>query len=196
MSDLRLRLASLDRMVSAVEKVRQRLLRSTAALESANVPYAVVDGNAVAAWVAGIDEAAVRNTQDVDILIRRDDFQRVKTALESVGFVYGTTMEVEFFLDGPDAKVRDAVHLLMAREKVKEHYSSPTPDVIESHRGEDFQVIDLPPLVEMKLNSWRDKDRAHLRDMIDIGLVDQTWPDRFPPELGQRLQKLLDNPEG
>jgi hypothetical protein len=62
---------SLERMVRAVEKVRDRLLRATAALEEAGVPYAVVEGNAVAAWVSRVDEAAVRNTQDVDIAIRR-----------------------------------------------------------------------------------------------------------------------------
>jgi hypothetical protein len=30
-------------------------------------------GNAVAAWVARVDRAAVRNTQDVDLLVRRKD---------------------------------------------------------------------------------------------------------------------------
>jgi len=30
-------------------------------------------GNAVAAWVACVDRAAVRNTQDVDLLVRRKD---------------------------------------------------------------------------------------------------------------------------
>ncbi len=187
---------SLDRMVRAVEKVRQRLLRAASALEGSNIPYAVIGGNAVAAWVSRVDEAAVRNTQDVDILIRRQDLERTKVALVSAGFVWGTTMDVQFFLDGPGAKVRDAVHMLMAGEKVKPHYASPTPDVDQSHRGQEFQVIDLEPLVEMKLNSWRDKDRTHLRDMISIGLLDQTWPARFLPELAGRLQELLDNPEG
>src|SRR5437016_2407746 len=64
---------SLERMVRAVEKVRERLQRATAALQTAGVPYAVAGGNAVAAWVGKVDEAAVRNTQDVDILIRRSD---------------------------------------------------------------------------------------------------------------------------
>jgi hypothetical protein len=105
-------------------------------------------------------------------------------------------MDVEFFLDGPDAKVRDAVHLLMAGEKVKEHYASPAPDVMQSERGDDFQVIDLQALVEMKLNLWRRKDQVHLLDMIDIGLIDLAWPGRFPGELAERLQELLDNPEG
>jgi hypothetical protein len=195
MSVVELKPVSLDRMVRAVEKVRQRLLRSSAALEHAQVPYAVVGGNAVAAWVSRVDEAAVRNTQDVDILIRRSDFDRAKAALETAGFVHGLSLEVDFFLDGPDANVRNAVHLLMAGEKVKPHYASPAPDVGQSLRGDDFQVLDLEPLVEMKLNSWRRKDQVHLLDLIGIGLIDRTWPERFPAELGQRLQELLDHPE-
>ena len=46
---------SLDRMVRAVEKVRLRLLRTVKVLEAASVPYAVIGGNAVAAWVSRID---------------------------------------------------------------------------------------------------------------------------------------------
>jgi hypothetical protein len=70
----------LDRMVTAVERVRDRLRRATAALEAAGVPYAVAGGNAVAAWVATIDPAAVRNTQDVDILLRRADLDAGRRA--------------------------------------------------------------------------------------------------------------------
>jgi hypothetical protein len=32
--------------------------------------------------------------------------------------------------------------------------------------------------------------------MIGIGLIDSVWPARFPPPLGDRLQQLLDNPNG
>ena len=62
---------SWERMIRAVEKVRQRVLRAASALEKAGIPYAVAGGNAVAAWVSRVDEAAVRNTQDVDVLLRR-----------------------------------------------------------------------------------------------------------------------------
>jgi len=48
----------------------------------------------------------------------------------------------------------------------------------------------------MKLIAWRDKDRTHLRDMIGVGLIDATWPARFAAPLGERLQQLLDNPNG
>ena len=48
----------------------------------------------------------------------------------------------------------------------------------------------------MKLTSNRDKDRTHIRDLIGVGLIDETWPDRFPPELAERLKSILANPEG
>ena len=54
----------------------------------------------------------------------------------------------------------------------------------------------LESLVRMKLTSFRDKDRMHIRDLIGVGLIDATWPARFPPELAARLQELLDDPNG
>src|SRR2546421_6086066 len=94
----------LDRMERAVAKVRDRLLRATAALNRAGVPYAVVGGHAVASWVATIDEGAVRNTRDIDLLVRREDLPAVTAALEQVGFVRAEVLDVTMFLDGPDAK--------------------------------------------------------------------------------------------
>jgi hypothetical protein len=48
----------------------------------------------------------------------------------------------------------------------------------------------------MKLNSFRDKDRVHIRDMIDVGLIDRSWLDRFPSVLSDRLKIILDDPLG
>ena len=58
------------------------------------------------------------------------------------------------------------------------------------------RIVDLSELVGMKLNSYRDKDRTHLRDLIGVGLISKIWPARFPPPLAERLQALLDDPEG
>src|SRR5207245_11374648 len=77
-----------ERALMAAEKVKERLRRATKALDSAGVPYAVAGGNAVAEWVARVDEDAVRNTRDVDLLIRRNDLPAARTALESAGFYY------------------------------------------------------------------------------------------------------------
>jgi hypothetical protein len=187
---------SWERMSNAVEKVRQRLLRAALALDQAGVPYSVAGGNAVAAWVSRVDEAAVRNTQDVDIILRRDDLPAARQALERAGFVYRHAASIDMFLDGPDAKARDAVHVVFAREKVRSDYATPVPDVIESEATETFRLITLDALVRMKLTSFQDKDRVHLRDLMGVGLVDVGWLERVPAALKPRLQELLDNPEG
>ena len=187
---------SLDRMAKAVEKVLERLLRATSALERAGVLYAVVGGHAVAAWVTRVDEAAVRYTQDVDILVRRVDLEAVKAALEPAGFVYRHSSGMDMFLDGPTAKARDAVHLVFAQEKVRPDEPTTNPDVTDSEVAGPYRVISLQSLVQIKLTDFRDKDRTHLRDMLDVGLIDETWPERFLPELGSKLQGLIDTPGG
>jgi len=183
-------------MVRAVEEVRERLLRATRALEKAGVAYAVAGGSAVAAWVSGVDKAAVRNTQDVDLLLRRADLDAAKAALAEAGFVWRHVAGIDLFLDGPHAKARDAVHVVFAGEKVRPEYVLPAPDVTETEQAPAFRVLRLEALVRMKLTSFRDKDRTHLRDMLDVGLIDATWCLKLPPELAVRLQQLVDTPHG
>ena len=187
---------SWERMIEAVEAVRERACRATAALAAAGIPYAMAGGNAVAAWVARVDRAAVRNTQDVDLLVRRKDFPAIQVALEAVGFHFHHVWGVDCFIDGPNGSPRDAVHLLYAGEKVREDSPSPSADVTESVPAADFQILSLEALLRMKLNANRDKDRVHLRDLIELGLVDATWLPRLIPEHAARLQVLLDNPDG
>ena len=187
---------SWERMSNAVENVRRRLLRAASALANAKISYAVAGGNAVAAWVSRVDEAAVRNTQDVDIVLRRADLPAAREALEQAGFVYCHAASLDMFLDGPDAKARDAVHIVFAAEKVRPDYTAAAPDVSESEATETFRLLSLDALVRMKLTSFRDKDRVHLRDLMSVGLVDESWCAHVPAALRSRLQELLDNPEG
>lgn len=186
---------SWDRMVGAVEKVRQRLLRAVAALERAGISYAVAGGNAVAAWVSSVDEEAVRNTRDVDVLLLRGDLTAARAAMEEAGFIYRQVKGVDMFLDGPDAKARGAVHVVFAGEKVRPEYVAAAPDVSESSFTAGMRLLHLESLVRMKLTSFRDKDRVHLRDLIEVGLIDESWSGRFAGELGMRLTHLLENPE-
>jgi hypothetical protein len=183
-------------MSNAVEKVRQRLMRAAAALRQAKIPYAVAGGNAVAAWVSRVDEAAVRNTQDVDIILRRADLPAARQSLEQAGFVYRHVAGLDVFLDESGAKARDAVHIVFAAEKVRPDYFTSVPDVSESEETEAFRLVSLAALVRMKLTSFHDKDRVHLRDLLDVGLLDETWLPQIPDPLRSRLRELLDNPEG
>ena len=188
---------TLQRMVNAVEKVRDRLKRSTKALEEAKVPYAVVGGNAVAAWVSEVDESAARNTPDVDILLRREDLEKATVALEKVGFIQKNGAGIIMFLDGPGAKARDAVYVIFANEKVRPEYEFPAPDVASSViKSNNMRVLALEDLVRMKLTSNRLKDRVHIQDLAFVELIDSKMVSRMDGDLGARLQSILNNPEG
>jgi hypothetical protein len=100
------------------------------------------------------------------------------------------------FLDGPDAKARDAVHVLFAGVKVKQTDSEPVPQIDKVAIIKNLRTIPLEGLVKLKLISFRDKDRTHLRDMLSINLIDETWLEKLPTELAERLKILLDDPEG
>ena len=138
----------------------------------------------------------MRTTQDVDILVRRSDLPAITAALEGAGFVPAEVMNVVCFLDGPDGSPRDAIHLLFAGEKVRDTYPLPTADVDERTQADDYQVVELEALVRMKLNSFCRKDQVHLQDLLSLGLVDASWLPRLVPLHAERLQQLIDDPDG
>jgi hypothetical protein len=189
-----------QRMSDAVDKIRFRLLHVSACLRKANVPYAVIGGNAVAAWVSRVDESAVRNTRDVDVLLRREDLPAAIEALQVAGYTHrrvaslgGGSMDV--FLDTPEGKIRDAVHVLFAGEKPKQDALYANAEVEDSEDVGEFTLISLDALVRMKLAAWRDKDRVHLRDLADVGLLDRTMVADLDATLAGRLLHILDQPE-
>ena len=187
---------TLEFMERGMIHVRYLLEKSSNALEAAGVAYAVIGGNAVAAWVESIHPKGARATNDVDLLLRREDFEKAKQALEADGFHYHEVLDVTVFLDDPNGNPSDGIHVLWANEKVSTKYATPNPDPSESVVLGNRRIIDLEKLVRMKLNSFRRKDQVHLQDLLRVGLLDQTWPSKYPPELASRLQEILDDPEG
>lgn len=163
----------MERVVNAVERVRQRLLKATAALHAAGVPYAVADGNAVALWVSRVDEAAVRTTQDVDILVRRQSFDETRTALEAAGFVYRHVGGIDAFLDDAQAKVRNAVHIIFACERVRSEEPLANPDVTDSEQASEYRVLSLAAVVQIKLTAFREPLRRFTRRDLQYGSAPQ-----------------------
>jgi hypothetical protein len=187
---------SWEKVVRAVEKAQERLFRATAALERAGVPYAVAAENATAEWVRQADGSAVRTAPRVDLLLRREDLAAATAALEGDGFVAHPADRGATFIDGPHGNARSAVFITWAAERVRPDDSHPSPDVTESEQRTRFRVMRLDALVTMLLTANRSLERMQLRDLIDVGLVDATWPGRLPQELAERLQTLLDTPDG
>jgi hypothetical protein len=113
------------RMERAVEKVNERLRKTVGILEASKVPYAVIGGHAVRAWVAQVDEAALRTTQNVDILVRPADLPAMVAAMTAAGFHHRNTSGLDMFVEHPDASARDAVHVLLVG--TVERGASPIP---------------------------------------------------------------------
>ena len=177
----------------AVDRVERLLRKLTEALNAAGVEYAIIGGNAVAAWVATVDEAATRATKDVDVLIRRGDLARVTKALKPIDLVPIEVLGVTIFADRLNPNPRTGVHVVFGGERVRPEYAHAAPDPSESVEADDgFRLIDVRRLVEMKLQAYRFIDCAHIQDLLDIGLIDQRIRDVLPKDLRQRLEAVED----
>jgi hypothetical protein len=181
-----------ERYQMALAKLTDRLERITAALTGMGVPYALVGGQAVIIWVSTKDPAAVRTTKDVDILVDRSDLPNVKKAALAAGFEYFQVIDVGMFIEPSDPNPRHGIQLVWAGEKLQADDPLPTPSITDRQELEPGKsVVTLRGLVQMKLTANRDKDRVHLRDMIDVGLIDRSMLAGLPAELTERLDALL-----
>lgn len=176
----------------AMERVERRLLRVTAALDASTVPYAVVGGNAVSAWVATRDPSATRTTRDVDLLVNRTELDSVTAALETLAFRRENAGTLTLFVDPEEPNRRSGVHLVWAGEKVRPSNPHAAPLAMERVRekGDKFWLIALPALLRMKPTSFRPLDQAHILDMLGVGLIDDAVRMSLPPDLRDRLQEI------
>jgi hypothetical protein len=189
-------LPNFEWQVEAVEHVARLLKTVSSALSDAGVPYAVIGGNAVAIWVAKNDVGAVRATKDVDILMRRSDLDRAAMAMDPVGLIPAEVMGIPLFLQKDNPLPSQGVHIILANEPVKENSLYPSPDVVESGVSkEGFRVIDLLPLVKMKLDAFRRMDQVHIEDMFKVGLIDADLAKQLPNDLLARLREVRDTME-
>jgi hypothetical protein len=142
--------------------------------------------------VATKDPAAVRTTKDVDMLIRREDLPKARAAASSVTMDYFEVAGVGMFLERSDPNPRKGVHLLWAGEKVRPDCTVASPGLDERETlAPGKHVVSLAGLVRMKLVANRDQDRVHLRDLIDVGLIDRGMLSGLPPDLAAGLDALL-----
>lgn len=177
--------------VMAMERVEQRLRKATAALDAAGVDYAVVGGNAVAAWVAKVDPSATRTTRDVDLLVRRTDLDRITDAFAEIGFERQDLRNLTLFVDPDEPSRRSAVHLVWANERIRPSYAHDSPSITEASRDPaGFLLLDLAALVRMKLTSMRDIDRVHIADLLSVDLIDAQVHNALPPDLASRLRAI------
>ena len=178
-------------MERAPQAVRERLVKAARALENAGLQHAVIGGNAVGLWVASVDEAAVRNTRDVDLLVSREQWAKVCEAMKAEGFVYRHAASLDMFLDSAgNGKTVDAVHVIFSGEHVDDRQVLPNPSLDKVTLLDGIRVIGLQELVRMKLDAWTLKDRLHLEDLQGVGLLDAGPIELLPDQLRERYESI------
>ena len=137
----------------------------------AALDYRVVGGLATYLYVENAVPDAGRLTRDVDIVVNREDVERIAAAAESFGLHYRDVAGVDMLLQGEDPKARRAVRLLFSGEKVRPEYTEPVPPLGEPTRLMGMRLIPIADLVRMKLTSFRLKDQTHLKDLDQAGVI-------------------------
>ncbi len=131
------------------------------------IPYEMIGGMAVAAHIERVDRDQVMLTRDVDLMIDRSEH-------------------------GDEKKAIRGVHLLFSSEKVRPN-QTPNPPLAPERitiYGKEVSIIPVGDLVRMKLNSYRDKDRVHVRAMDAVGLITPDVERALPADLHSRLQHV------
>jgi hypothetical protein len=187
---------SFDRVIGAANAERIRLQRTVQILSLAQLPFAIAGDHAIGHWIRQIDESAVRNPVDVDLVIRRSDFEQVRSELESAGFLYRETDGYLHFVEHKQVKRRRGIQLFIVNEQNKPHLILPVPDFSEADLSTEMRFLSLEKIVHILLIAFRNLEGMLLRDILGVGLIDQAWPAKYTPMLAARLQTILDDPDG
>ena len=165
--------------------------RIVAVLREAQVPFEIVGGLAVNAHVYAVDRSRTAVTREVDLLVRRQDLERIVDAGTASGYT-GRKMMGGLMLIRPNQTPKEAVHLLFAGEKPRSTYPLTNPAIQPEEKvvdefGISIPVAPLRDLIQMKLNSFRPKDETHLEMLDECGLITAEMVDDLPDILRERL---------
>lgn len=169
------------------------LHKITNALTEKNIPHELIGGLAVLVHVEAVNPEHAMLTRDVDLMVLRADLERIKEAGVRSGFRFRHTAGEDMLLYGNTDRARNAVHLIFSGEKLRPNQATPNPLIAPERKsvlGEAVMVIPVADLVRMKLSSFRDKDREHVRILDTVGLITPEVENKLTPELRVRLQHV------
>jgi hypothetical protein len=171
-----LTIRSIDKHVEQLFSVINRL---AAALSQAEIPYRVVGGVAIYLHIEAVDPLAARLTRDVDVAVDRRDLNAIIEAVRPFGFEYRHAAGADVLVDAAQPEARSSVYLIEASPE-----ASPP---VETH---GVPLAPIADLVRMKLTSFRQKDRVHLRDLDSVNLITPEIEAQLSKELRRRLRRV------
>ena len=158
-----------------------------------HIPHELIGGLAVLIHVEEADPAHSMLTRDVDLMICRSDLGRVIEIAAKHGFRFRHAAAMDMLLYGDTDSAKNAVHLIFSGERVKPNQATPNPPIAPEKKqihGKEVMVIPVADLVRMKLSSYRDKDRVHIRSLDAAGLITPEIEQAISKELQARLEHV------
>ena len=157
---------------------------------SAGLEYRVIGDLAAYLYVEEVEPDAGRLTKDIDIVVRRDDLERIAKAAEPFGLRHRHVAGVDMLVQADQPSARRAIHLVFTGERVRPEYYEATPELGPYRQMRGLRLIPLTDLVRMKLTSFRAKDEAHLKDLDEAGLITPEIETALSPVLAERLAQV------
>ena len=169
------------------------LRRIADALAADQIPYEVIGGLAVLIHVEEANPEYSALTRDVDLMVRRQDLERLKEAAAKRGFRFRHVAGVDMLIHQESKHARDAVHLIFSEERVRAGDLAPTPSLNPERKnilGAEVMVVPVADLLRMKLTSFRLKDQVHVKALEACGLLTAEVESQLPLELLARLTQV------
>jgi hypothetical protein len=184
-----------ERMFEAQRILRERQASIVAVLTQTGIPFALFASNATYAWIESVDPSCVRQCRNIDLIANRHDRDAVMSALTCLQLSPESRDDYLLLRNKHTCHDRWFDRVYFAGEKLA-NSDVMIPTLYEIEIIKEVPVVLLPALVEFQLRRFKLDDKVDLRDLIDVGLIDQSWPAKLPPGLAERLQQILDTPEG
>jgi len=170
---------------SAVFEALHRIARR---LRDLNVPYAVVGGMAL------FQHGFRRFTEDVDILVTKEDLKKIHERLEGLGYVRPHPHSKHL----RDTELGVRIEFLTTGEYPGDGKPKPVafPDpAAASFESDGVAYIELPRLVELKLasgmtNPGRLRDRADVQELIKHLGLPAEFSEKLNPYVGAEYLEL------
>jgi hypothetical protein len=160
------------------------------AFSSAGLDYRVVGGLATYLYVEEAEPDAGRLTKDIDIVVRREDLEKIAKAVEPFGLQYRHVAGVDMLVQKGQPSARRAVHMVFTGEKVRQEYLLPVPEMGPGSTIKGVRLVPVADLIRMKLTSFRLKDQMHLKDLDEVAVITPDIKAGLPEPFLERLAQV------
>jgi hypothetical protein len=174
---------------SRLEQLFNLARRVEQAFSSAGIDYRVIGGLAAYLYVEESEPDAGRLTKDIDIVVRREDLQRIAEAVKPFGLQYRHVAGIDMLVQANEPSPRRAVQMVFTGEKVREDYPEAVPEMGPPRVLQGVRLVPIVDLVRMKLTSFRAKDEAHINDLDEAGVITPEVEAGLSPVLLERLKQ-------